>query len=36
VQSTGDGIFALFDAPAAHEDDPRRALDDALQAAGTA
>jgi class 3 adenylate cyclase len=26
VQSTGDGIFALFGAPAAHEDYPQRAL----------
>jgi class 3 adenylate cyclase/predicted ATPase len=26
VQSTGDGIFALFGAPAAHEDHPQRAL----------
>src|ERR1700739_1514405 len=25
VQSTGDGIFALFDAPAAHEVHPQRA-----------
>ena len=26
VQSTGDGIFALFGAPSAHEDHPQRAL----------
>jgi len=26
VQSTGDGIFALFGAPPAHEDHPQRAL----------
>ncbi len=26
VQSTGDGIFALFGAPIAHEDHPHRAL----------
>jgi predicted ATPase/class 3 adenylate cyclase len=26
VQSTGDGIFALFGAPVAHEDHPQRAL----------
>jgi ribosomal protein L40E len=26
VQSTGDGIFALFAAPVAHEDHPQRAL----------
>jgi class 3 adenylate cyclase len=31
VQSTGDGIFALFGAPAAHEDHPRRALYAALR-----
>jgi class 3 adenylate cyclase len=31
VQSTGDGIFALFGAPAAHEDHPQRALYAALQ-----
>jgi class 3 adenylate cyclase/predicted ATPase len=30
VQSTGDGIFALFGAPIAHEDDPQRALYAAL------
>jgi class 3 adenylate cyclase len=26
VQSTGDGIFALFGAPLAHEDHPQRSL----------
>jgi len=26
VQSTGDGVFALFGAPVAHEDHPQRAL----------
>jgi class 3 adenylate cyclase len=26
VQSTGDGIFAFFGAPVAHEDHPNRAL----------
>jgi predicted ATPase/class 3 adenylate cyclase len=31
VQSTGDGIFALFGAPLAHEDHPQRALHTALQ-----
>ncbi len=31
VQSTGDGIFALFGAPAAHEDHPLRALYAALR-----
>jgi hypothetical protein len=30
VQSTGDGIFALFGAPLAHEDPPQRALFAAL------
>src|SRR6267154_4625291 len=30
VQSTGDGIFALFGAPAAYEDHPQRALHAAL------
>jgi class 3 adenylate cyclase len=30
AQSTGDGIFALFDAPVAHEDHPHRALHAAL------
>jgi class 3 adenylate cyclase len=31
AQSTGDGIFALFGAPVAHEDHPRRALLAALR-----
>jgi predicted ATPase/class 3 adenylate cyclase len=31
VQSTGDGIFALFGAPIAHEDHPQRALYAALR-----
>jgi class 3 adenylate cyclase/tetratricopeptide (TPR) repeat protein len=31
VQSTGDGIFALFGAPVAHEDHPQRALYVALR-----
>src|SRR6266851_9835147 len=31
VQSTGDGIFAIFGAPAAHEDHPQRALYAALR-----
>ena len=31
VQSTGDGIFALFGAPIAHEDHPQRALHGALR-----
>jgi predicted ATPase len=31
VQSTGDGIFALFGAPAAYEDHPQRSLYAALQ-----
>lgn len=31
VQSTGDGIFALFGAPVAHEDHPHRALLAALR-----
>jgi predicted ATPase/class 3 adenylate cyclase len=30
AQSTGDGIFAMFGAPAAHEDHPQRALHAAL------
>ena len=30
AQSTGDGIFALFGAPVAHEDHPQRALHAAL------
>ena len=34
VQSTGDGIFALFGAPVAHEDHPQRALYAALRHAG--
>ena len=33
VQSTGDGIFALFGAPLAHEDHPQRALYAALSPA---
>jgi class 3 adenylate cyclase/tetratricopeptide (TPR) repeat protein len=31
VQSTGDGIFAIFGAPVAHEDHPQRALHAALR-----
>jgi class 3 adenylate cyclase/predicted ATPase len=31
VQSTGDGIFALFGAPVTHEDHPQRALYSALR-----
>jgi class 3 adenylate cyclase/tetratricopeptide (TPR) repeat protein len=31
VQSTGDGIFALFGAPVAHEDHPQRALHAAVR-----
>ena len=31
VQSTGDGIFALFGAPIAHEDHPQRAIYAALE-----
>ena len=31
VQSTGDGIFALFGAPVAHEDHAQRALYAALR-----
>jgi class 3 adenylate cyclase len=31
VQSTGDGVFALFGAPVAHEDHPNRALYAALR-----
>src|SRR5271155_622995 len=31
VQSTGDGIFALFGAPVAHEDHPQRAVYAALR-----
>ena len=34
AQSTGDGIFALFGAPIAHEDHPQRALYAALRYAG--
>ena len=34
AQSTGDGIFALFGAPVAHEDHPQRALYAALRNAG--
>src|SRR6516165_3820049 len=30
AQSTGDGIFAVFGAPSAHEDHPQRALHAAL------
>ena len=30
VQSTGDGIFALFGAPVAHEDHPQRRIERAL------
>jgi class 3 adenylate cyclase len=31
VQSTGDGVFALFGAPVSHEDHPQRALQSALR-----
>jgi len=31
VQSTGDGIFALFGAPVAHEDHPQRSLYSAMR-----
>ena len=31
VQNTGDGIFAIFGAPVAHEDHPQRALHAALR-----
>ncbi len=31
VQSTGDGVFAVFGAPVAHEDHPQRALHAALR-----
>ena len=34
VQSTGDGIFALFGAPVAHEDHPQRSLYAALRHTG--
>jgi predicted ATPase/class 3 adenylate cyclase len=34
VQSTGDGVFALFGAPVAHEDHPQRALYAALRMQG--
>src|SRR5215472_12234961 len=34
AQSTGDGIFALFGAPVAHEDHPQRALHAALRMQG--
>jgi class 3 adenylate cyclase len=34
AQSTGDGIFALFGAPMAHEDHPQRALHAALRMQG--
>src|SRR4029077_16902660 len=34
VQSTGDGIFALFGAPVAHEDHPQRGLYAALRMQG--
>ena len=34
VQSTGDGIFALFGAPVAHEDHPQRALYAAVKMQG--
>src|SRR6516225_8044536 len=34
AQSTGDGVFALFGAPVAHEDHPQRALHTALRMQG--
>jgi class 3 adenylate cyclase len=34
AQALGDGIFALFGAPIAHEDHPQRALYAALRKAG--